>query len=53
MTKRVEIDAERVLSNGRFPLSKVAATVVESDDVVRKVDFEVYRHGPAAAALLL
>lgn len=52
MTKKVTIDGERVLFNGRFPLSKIAATIVETGDIVRKVDFEVYRHGPAAAALL-
>lgn len=52
MTKSVEIETERLLSNGRFPLSRIAATVEEADGVRRRLDFEVYRHGPAAAALL-
>jgi GDP-mannose pyrophosphatase NudK len=51
MTKSVTIDSERILSNGRFPLSRVAASLVEDDGTRRSLDFEVYRHGPAAAAL--
>ena len=51
MTRSVTIESERILSNGRFPLSRVAASVVEDDGTRRNLDFEVYRHGPAAAAL--
>jgi len=51
MTKSVTIDSERILSNGRFPLSRVAASLVEDDGTRRSLDFEVYRHGPAAAVL--
>jgi GDP-mannose pyrophosphatase NudK len=52
VTKTVEIESERVLFSGRFPLSRIAAKLEESDGTRRAVDFEVYRHGPAAAALL-
>jgi len=51
MTKSAIIESERVLWNGRFPLSRVAANLVEDDGTRRSLDFEVYRHGPAAAAL--
>ncbi len=52
MTKRVALETERILFNGRFPLSRVAANLEEADGTIRRLDFEVYRHGPAAAALL-
>ena len=51
MTKSASIESERILWNGRFPLSRIAANVVEDDGTRRSLDFEVYRHGPAAAAL--
>ena len=52
MARRVRVVDEVALSNGRFPLTRARAEIEEADGARRIVNYEIYRHGPAAAALL-
>jgi nudix-type nucleoside diphosphatase (YffH/AdpP family) len=52
MTKSVRVAAEQILAEGRFRLTRTRAEIEEDDGQRRTLDYEIYRHGPAAAALL-
>ncbi|MGO9420527.1 NUDIX domain-containing protein [Roseiarcus sp.] len=52
MAKSARVIGERVLSGGRFDLTRTDIEVVEDDGAVRTLSHEVYRHGLAAAVLL-
>ncbi len=52
MAKSARVARERVLSRGRFDLTKTDIEVTEDDGSVRTLSHEVYRHGRAAAVLL-
>jgi len=52
MTKSATILDETLLAQGRFRLERLAVQIVENDGTVRRIDHEIYRHGPAAAVLL-
>ena len=52
MAKSARIIDEKVLSKGRFDLTRTDIEVVEDDGAVRSLSHEVYRHGKAAAILL-
>jgi nudix-type nucleoside diphosphatase (YffH/AdpP family) len=52
MAKSVRVVAERTLAEGRFRLTLTRAEIEEDDGERRALNYEVYRHGPAAAALL-
>ncbi len=52
MAKTVEILSETVLSSARFRLVRSLVELEESDGTRRRIDHEIYRHGPAAAVLL-
>ena len=52
MVKSARVTGERVLSRGRFDLTRTDIEVVEDDGATRTLSHEVYRHGRAAAVLL-
>ena len=52
MAKSARVVGERVLSRGRFDLTRTDIEVVENDGAIRTLSHEVYRHGRAAAVLL-
>ena len=52
MARSARVIGERVLSRGRFDLTRTDIEVVEDDGETRKLSHEVYRHGLAAAVLL-
>jgi GDP-mannose pyrophosphatase NudK len=52
MAKSARVVGERVLSRGRFELTRTDIEVVEEDGATRTLSHEVYRHGRAAAVLL-
>jgi nudix-type nucleoside diphosphatase (YffH/AdpP family) len=52
MAKAARIDGEKLLANGRFPLTRTEIEVVEDDGSTRVLSHEVYRHGKAATVLL-
>jgi nudix-type nucleoside diphosphatase (YffH/AdpP family) len=52
MAKSARITGERLLSRGRFDLTRTDIEVIEEDGVTRGLSHEVYRHGKAAAVLL-
>ena len=52
MAKSARVIGERVLSRGRFDLTRTDIEVVENDGAARTLSHEVYRHGLAAAVLL-
>ena len=52
MVKSARVIGEKVLSRGRFDLTRTDIEVVEDDGATRTLSHEVYRHGLAAAALL-
>ena len=52
MAKSARVVGERVLSRGRFDLTRTDIEVVENDGASRTLSHEVYRHGRAAAVLL-
>ena len=51
MARSARVIGERILSRGRFDLTRTDIEVVE-DDGTRTLSHEVYRHGLAAAVLL-
>ena len=53
MAIRARILAETVLAEGRFRLTRTRLEVEEADGARRTFDYEIYRHGPAAAVLLV
>ena len=52
MAKSARIIDEKLLSRGRFDLTRIDIEVVEDDGAIRRLSHEVYRHGEAAAILL-
>ncbi len=52
MAKSARVVDERILSRGRFDLTRTDIEVVEDDGATRTLSHEVYRHGLAAAVLL-
>jgi len=52
MTKSATILDETLLAAGRFRLERLGVEIVENNGTVRRIDYEIYRHGPAAAVLL-
>ena len=52
MTKSVTILNETVLSSARFRLTRSLVELEENDGTRRRIEHEIYRHGPAAAVLL-
>jgi GDP-mannose pyrophosphatase NudK len=52
MAKSARVVGERVLSRGRFELTRTDIEVEEDHGAVRTLSHEVYRHGRAAAVLL-
>lgn len=52
MTKSATILGQSLLSAGRFRLERLEVAIVENDGTERRIDHEIYRHGPAAAVLL-
>jgi GDP-mannose pyrophosphatase NudK len=52
MAKSARVIGERILSRGRFDLTRTDIEVVEDDGETRTLSHEVYRHGLAAAVLL-
>ena len=52
MAKSARVVGERVLSHGRFDLTRTDIEVVEAHGGGRTLSHEVYRHGRAAAVLL-
>jgi nudix-type nucleoside diphosphatase (YffH/AdpP family) len=52
MAKQAKILAESLVADGRFRLTRTRVAIEEADGARRTLDYEVYRHGPAAAALL-
>ena len=52
MARSARIVSERVLSRGRFDLTRTDIEVVEDEGETRTLSHEVYRHGRAAAVLL-
>jgi len=52
MAKSAYILGEILLFSGRFRITRTRASITESDGVVRELDHEIYRHGPAAAVFL-
>ena len=52
MARSARVIGERVLSRGRFDLTRTDIEVVEDDGGTRTLSHEVYRHGLAAAVLL-
>jgi GDP-mannose pyrophosphatase NudK len=52
MAKAARVIGERLLSQGRFDLTRTDIEVVENDGSTRALSHEVYRHGLAAAVLL-
>jgi nudix-type nucleoside diphosphatase (YffH/AdpP family) len=52
MAKSVRVVAEQTLAEGRFRLTRTRAEIEEDDGERRALSYEIYRHGPAAAALL-
>jgi GDP-mannose pyrophosphatase NudK len=52
MAKSARVTGERVLSRGRFDLTRSDIEIVEEDGATRTLSHEVYRHGRAAAVLL-
>jgi hypothetical protein len=45
MARSARITGNRVLSTGRFDLTKTDIEVVEDDGVARTLSHEIYRHG--------
>jgi len=52
MATKARLVAEQTLSEGRFRLTRTRVEIEEDDGQRRALDYEVYRHGPAASALL-
>jgi nudix-type nucleoside diphosphatase (YffH/AdpP family) len=52
MAKSARVIGEKLIASGRFDLTRTEVEVVESNGKTRRLAHEVYRHGPAAAALL-
>jgi nudix-type nucleoside diphosphatase (YffH/AdpP family) len=52
MARGARVLAETVIAEGRFRLTRTRAEIEEADGVRRTLDYEIYRHGPAAAVLL-
>ncbi len=52
MAKAARVIDETLLAKGRFDLTRTKIEVTEDDGSTRTLTHEVYRHGPAAAALL-
>ena len=52
MAKAARVIGEKLLSKGRFDLTRTEIEVVEEDGSTRTLSHEVYRHGLAAAVLL-
>jgi len=52
MPRSARTIGEKLLSRGRFDLTRTDIEVIEDDGAVRRLSHEVYRHGKAAAILL-
>ena len=52
MAKSVRITDEKLLSDGRFPLTRTRVEVEEADGERHTLNYEIYHHGAAAAVLL-
>jgi GDP-mannose pyrophosphatase NudK len=52
MAKAARVTGETLLANGRFDLTRTDLEVEESDGATRRLSYEIYRHGRAAAVLL-
>jgi nudix-type nucleoside diphosphatase (YffH/AdpP family) len=52
MAKSARAISETLLAKGRFALTRTEIEIDEDDGSTRTLTHEVYRHGPAAAALL-
>jgi GDP-mannose pyrophosphatase NudK len=53
MAKAARVMGETLLARGRFDLTRTVIEVVEEDGSARTLSHEVYRHGKAAAVLLI
>jgi GDP-mannose pyrophosphatase NudK len=53
MAKAARVMGETLLARGRFDLTRTVIEVVENDGSARTLSHEVYRHGKAAAVLLI
>ena len=52
MTRRAKLLGDILIADGRFRLTRTHVEIEEDDGQVRALDHEIYRYGPAAAALL-
>jgi GDP-mannose pyrophosphatase NudK len=52
MAKAARVTGETLLASGRFDLTRTDIEVLENDGANRRLSYDIYRHGKAAAVLL-
>ena len=52
MAKAARVIGETLLASGRFDLTRTDIEVLENDGATRRLSYDIYRHGKAAAVLL-